>query len=428
MMNKPIVRGFLAMAALAGSLPAGAAELSVSGFGTAGYAVSDQGYKYLRFVDDSGTFKRDSILGAQVDAKFGDGFGLTLQGKVAPSMKSDKNEVASVSWAFLSWRPSNDWLVRLGRVRVPIYLYSENMNVGTTFDFAQLPVEVYSSAQTTDGDGVDASKTWNIGEDELTLHGYVVSAKTHYRFFLREDIPVLSLSSGAFFVPVKMDMHGMVLTWLRAEDMYRFGIHAGDVNITNEFAMPVNYPYVSLMPGVGYYQTTNALPGPGLSEKKKIHTVVYAMGADMAVGKGFRLVGEYVRRTVPNIDTGPDSRGGYAALLKPIGAWTPYVSVARLKSVPRVRDIYNRVNGNATASGSALLNASQRVGADIVMANDQTTWAVGTSYRLSPTSKLKLEWARTRVGDMTYIVDPPPGSDSGRKTLNVLSASYNLTF
>jgi len=427
-MKKRMVRGLLATVVLAWAFVAGAAEISVSSFGTVGYALSDKAYKYQRFVDDTGTFKRDSILGAQLDARFGNGFGLTLQGKFAPSLKNDKDEVASVSWAFLSWRPSNDWLIRLGRVRVPIYLYSENMNVGTTFDFAQLPVEVYSSSQTTDGDGLDVSKTWSVGDDEVTLLGYVVSAKTHYRFFLRDDLSMLSLSAGANFIPVKMEMHGMVLTWLRAEDMYRFGVHAGDVNITNSFSMPVNYPYVSLMPGVGYYQTNNALPGPGVPETKKVETVVYAMGADMAVGNGFRLIGEYVRRTVPNIDTGPDSTAGYVALLKPIGAWTPYVSVARLKSVPRVRNIYNRVNDNASASGSPLLNASQRAGADIVMAYDQTTWAVGTSYRLSPTSKLKLEWARTRVGEMTYIIDKPPGGESGGKAFNVFSASYNLTF
>jgi hypothetical protein len=422
-------RGTCVLAAVCGlgALPASAADISVSGFGTVGYAVSDQAYKYQRFVDDQGTFKRDSVVGAQIDAKLDGGFGLTLQGKVAPSMKSDKDEVGSIAWAFLSWRPTNDWLLRLGRVRVPLYLYSENMNVGTTFEFSQLPVEVYTTSQTTDGDGVDVSKTWSIGDNELTLLGYVVSAKTHYRFYQRDDLSAQSLPAGAHFVPVKMDMHGLVLTLLRADDMFRVGVHEGDVKITNGFVMPATYPYVSLMPGVGYYQTSDLLPGPGVPGKTTINTVVYAMGADMAVGNGFRLIGEYVRRRVPNIETGPDSQGGYLALLKPIGAWTPYVSVARLQSVSRTRDLYKKVNGN-TVSGSALLNASQRVGADVIMAYDQATWALGTSYRLSPTSKLKVEWARTRTGDVSYLIDALPGGETGRKTLNVFSASYNVTF
>ena len=122
-----------------------AADISLSGFGTVGYALSDQSYNYQRFVDKQGTLKRDSVLGVQMDGKFGDAFGFTVQGKVAPSLDSDKDVDATIAWAFLSWRPANDWLFRLGRVRVPLYLNSENMEVGATFDFARLPAEVYTT-------------------------------------------------------------------------------------------------------------------------------------------------------------------------------------------------------------------------------------------------------------------------------------------
>ena len=183
---KNLIRGGLAAFIAAGSITASAADISLSGYGTAGYAQSDKSYDYQRFVNKQGTFKRDSVLGVQMDAKLSDEFSFTLQGKVAPSLKSDDSIVASVSWAFLSWRPSNDWLVRVGRIRVPIYLNSENMDVGSTFEFARLPAEVYTSAQTTDGDGIHVSKTWNLDAGELTLLGYHGSAKTHYRFYRRD--------------------------------------------------------------------------------------------------------------------------------------------------------------------------------------------------------------------------------------------------
>ena len=38
-----------------------AAEVSLSGFGTIGYAISDKEYSYQRFVDDNGTIKRDTV-------------------------------------------------------------------------------------------------------------------------------------------------------------------------------------------------------------------------------------------------------------------------------------------------------------------------------------------------------------------------------
>jgi hypothetical protein len=403
-----------------------AADISISGFGTAAYARSDQAYNYERFVNDRGTFKRDSVLGVQLDAKLNNEFGLTLQGKVAPSLKSDKDIDTTVSWAFLSWRPTNDWLVRVGRVRQALYLYSANMDVGATYDFARLPVEVYTTSQTTDGDGISIDKAWNINDLELTLQGYWAAANTSYRFFRRDKVEPL-FSSGSYFVPVRLSAKALTLTLQHEENIFRTGFIDTYTKITDDQVMPVTFPYVSIMPGIGYFQTSNLLPGPGVMGENNIHAVVYTLGADVMVGGGFRVIGEYVRRDVRNIETGPDTQAAYLALLKPIGAWTPYVSLATLQSMPRTRTLYNNLNGN-TASSSALLNASQRAGADGIMAYDQTTWALGASYRVTHNSKLKAEWARTRTGDMSSLIDAPPGGTSGGKTLNVFSFSYNVVF
>lgn len=416
-----------AAASCLGAMTAVAADISFSGFGTAGYARSDQAYDYQRFVNDRGTFKRDSVLGVQLDAKLTNEFSLTLQGKVAPSLKSDNDIDTTVSWGFVSWRPTNDWLVRIGRLRVPVYLNSENMDVGATFDFARLPAEVYSSVQTTDGDGLFVGKTWNMDVGELTLNGYWASAKTHYRYYRRDDLPPL-LSSGAYFVPVKMNARGLVLTLQRDDDIFRASAHDIYTTITDNQALPVDFPYVSLMPGIGYYQTSNLLPGPGVpSVTNNIRAIAYTLAADVAVGNGFRVIGEYVRRDVPDVPTGPDSQGGYLAVLKELGAWTPYISVAHLTSMPRTINLYNKVNNNIVP-GSPLLTATQRAGADGINAYDQTTWAWGTSYRISPTSKLKAEWAHTRTGDMSLFIDAPPSEESGKKSINVFSFSYSVVF
>ena len=85
----------------------------LSGFGTLGYAKSNQSYNFERFVNDGGTIQRDSVVGVQADAKFTDSIGATIQGKLAPSLKSDSSWDGTLSWAFLSWRPANDLLIRL---------------------------------------------------------------------------------------------------------------------------------------------------------------------------------------------------------------------------------------------------------------------------------------------------------------------------
>lgn len=414
-------------AAMAGS--AAAADISLSGFATVGYAQSDQRYNYERFVNKSGTFKRDSVLGVQMDARLNSEFSVTLQGKVAPSIKDDKDVAATVSWAFASWRPSNDLLFRLGRMRVPLYLNSETTDVGTTFDFARMPAEVYSTSPTTDFDGLSVAKTWSLDAGELTLDGFWGSAKTHFRSYLREGVP--PMPAGSFFIPVNVKARGLALTLQRDESIFRTGYHDTYTTGTAGATMPVTFPYVGIMPGVGYYQTSDLMAGPGVPVATKIHSPVFTLGADVSLGQGYRVMGEYVRRDVRNIATGPDSQGAYLAVLKQAGAWTPYLSTARLKSTDRTRDLYNQVNANRVPSfipGAAQINAAQRAGADGIFAYDQTTWALGTSYRLSPTSKIKAEWARTRTGDMSSLIDAPPDGESGKKTLNVFSFSYSLVF
>jgi hypothetical protein len=412
------------------ALPVAGAEVALSGFATAGYAQSDQDYTYQRFVRKQGGFKRDSVVGVQMDAKLDNEFGFTLQGKLAPAIDSDNDINATVSWAFLSWRPSNDWLVRVGRMRYPMYLLNENMDVGATFDFARMPAEVYTTSQTTDGDGVCIDKTWNVDDSEITLQGYWATAKTSYRFFRRDDAPPV-LSAGAYFVPVKLSVTGVALTLRQDDNTYRAGLVDTYTKITDDQVMPVTFPYVAMFPGVGYYQTSNQLPGPGVKSENDIHVLVYALGADVSLGNGFRVMGEYVRRDVRNIDSGPDSQGAYLAVLKSLGAWTPYLSVARLEPSAKTRDLYNKTNNNKVPGyipGSALLNAAQRAGADAVMAYDQTTWAVGTSYRLNPTSRIKAEWARTRTGEMSMFIDAPPGGETGKQVVNIFSLSYNVVF
>ena len=55
---------------------------------------------------------------------------------------------------------------------------------------------------------------------------------------------------------------------------------------------------------------------------------------------------------------------------------------------------------------------------------DQYSIMIGTSYNLSPASKLKFEWMRTKIGQASALVD----GDVHHKSFNVLSMSYNFAF
>ena len=428
LMKTPIAWVLAAVFSL-GAMTAEAADVSLSGFGTLGYAQSNQSYNYERFINHNGTFARDSVAGVQADIKFTDQIGATVQGKFAPSLKSDSSWDATLNWAFLSWRPSNDWLIRLGKQRVPLYLHSESLDVGATYDFALLPAEMYRLAPTNDYIGGSIEKAWNPDMGEFTLSVYAGNQKTSFRGFQRDDIPGFPTQRGMRAVPWNIKAEGAVLTLLRDEAKFRMGFH----KITNT-ADP-GRPFITAMPLVpapAFGTTTGAAYVAG-AFRDSVDSQVFTLAAEISLPKDFRLTGEYGRRKVDNMMTGIDSNGGYLALLKDIGAWTPYVSYAKIKSRSDVLGLYQSVNNNpglspVNSAKVAGINASQRVLADALLVYDQNTIALGTSCRLTPTQKLKFEWARTHVGVASSFVDAPPFGNVSKQNIDVLSFSYNFVF
>jgi hypothetical protein len=450
-MKNPIAWTFAAVTALF-AMTATAADVSLSGFGTLGYAKSNQTYNFERFINNNGTVARDSVVGVQADVKFTDNVGATVQGKFAPSLKSDSTWDSTLSWAFLSWRPSDDLLLRLGKQRTPIYLYSENLDVGVTHDFVRLPTEMYSMSPSTDYIGASISKNWNPSLGELTLDGYVGGYGTTFRTYRRDNIQLPGVSGvpGVNFTSMDVKGGGIALTLQRDEDKYRVSYHKATISLPNPGDLfPV---YESLIPASNLAQIDPqlaAIPSGFVSGSvytvlpqalvKQIGVPAYTFGAEIKLPQDFRLTGEYGRRKVTGAALGTDTSGGYFALLKEVGAWTPYVSCATIKSRSDVLSIYQTINSNtngltalipipALVGAVAAINSTQRLIAGQLVVYDQNTIALGTSYRLTPKQKIKFEWARTHVGVVSSFVDAPANGNVSNQNINVLSFSYSFVF
>jgi hypothetical protein len=415
---------------LAGSALASDVSLSVSGFGTAGFTQSNQPFGYQRFISDSGTFRRDSLFGLQADAKLFHKLGATLQVKAAASASSDDDLGLTVEWAFVSYRPTNSWLLRAGKLRVPIFMNSENLDVGLTFDFARLPAEMYSvSTNNNNFTGVSFSKDWDIGESELTLDGYWGKAKSDFRFWLRDDIPPVQ-SAGPRFERFDVEAFGAGLALRHGESLFRTHVSLATAELESG-PFPSTFPFVTLFPGVGYYQTSPLLPGPGIPLTDSTRTTVAIVGADVKLPAGLRFVGEAVRRIVRRSEIGPDTWGGYAALLRRFGKFTPYAVFAFLQSQPEERELYNSVNFNTVPAfipGADQINLAQRAGADGIVAYDQSSWAIGASFSPIRKTKLKAEFQRAHIEEAPGFADALPGANVRNQYLNIVSLSFSFVF
>lgn len=410
-------------AALFAAAPAQAADVSLSGFGTIGYAKSDQSYNYQRFINKAGTLKRDSVLGMQMTTQFDPEWSATIQAKIAPALDADTRYAAHLSWAFLAYRPSNDWMIRVGKLRMPFYLNSENLDVGYTYDAARLPNELYSISPTMDFTGATFLKTWAFEGSELDLDGYWGEADMPWRLFMRDQ-------QTPHWSQLRTNAKGLALTLRDEDDIYRMGLATADIWYTNDEKFPVTLAPTTLPPVSGmsgtYYSPA--------SYTDKIQTPAYNFGADVRWGEsGVRTVGEYVRRRIVGMETGPDTEAYYLSLLKNTGHWTPYVTYARILS--KNLDIYQKVNNAEvtslappTAGIAAGINSAQHEAADSMTMYDQHSWAIGTSYSINTTSKIKAEWLIVDTGAVSSFVDAPVGEESGDRRINVYSLSYNFVF
>ena len=262
----------------------------------------------------------------------------------------------------------------------------------------------------------------------ISLDAYVGTTKTYNRLNTYNYPPFFA---DPYFLPIQINLYGGALTFQHDNNLVRFSIHDTYSQRTDGGKFVVDFPFVSLAPNVGYYQVDNQLPGPGVPTISQLHSFLYTFGVDFSLGYGFRIMGEYVRREINDVLIGPDSDGAYLALLKSFGDWTPYISMAHLQSTDRILDLYHRVNNNQLPNISPIsgvINASQRSAGNRIAVFDQTTWAIGTSYKINPTSKLKAEWAITTTGQASSFVDTPQGQDSSHRLINVFSLSYSVVF
>lgn len=405
-----------AMLLLAPAAPA--ADFAWSGFGTIGYAQSDQPYNYERFINRSGTFERDTVFGAQMDARFSAEWNATVQAKLASAIDHDSSWKPVISWAFLSYRPTNDLLLRAGKLRMPFYLNAENMDVGATYAAARLPNELYSVSPTMDFSGASFVQSWTLGESELDLDGYWGQADMPWRHYSSEQ-------GKPTWSSLKNTAKGLVLTLRQAENVYRAGLHNARIEYSNGHTFPVAL-------------VSNPAPVPGMTGSyyapsgftDEITTPTFNLAADVALGNGYRAMGEYVRRTVDGMDSGPDTESSYLSLLKEAGRWTPYLTYAQIKS--RNLSVYQAVNGASVQGGppgvAASINAAQREAAAAMNMYDQHSWAIGSAYAVDRKSRIKAEWKVVHAGAVSGFVDVPAGDESGKQRINVFSLSYNFMF
>jgi len=152
-----------------------AQAIELDGFLTAGFAVHDQkqtnGKKvvYLDEVTNDVTFLQDSKFGLQVTADVSENMQVVAQ---ILASAEDNNYSMDVEWAYLDYTVSESTMLRAGRIKQPVFLISDYLEVGYAYPWIRPPAEAYSNMPVDSIIGVELLYQTKIGSMNFGFQPY----------------------------------------------------------------------------------------------------------------------------------------------------------------------------------------------------------------------------------------------------------------
>ena len=215
-------------------------EHRFNGFGTLGVTHlggEDDGRSYGIQGQTNDSWRGDQLskFGAQLSYGVTDTVGVTVQA----TAKAQQDEwKANLEWAYLSWQTNDQLMLRAGRLRSPVYMYSESLDVGYSYPWLRLPDEVYSQVQVTNYEGVDAVYTLPLSYGSVTFQvaGGQAKDRDYYAYDEQFDIDYGNLF-GASVSLATNDFGTLRIGYVEADIKTDI---SGTVNVGGGMMMPLS--------------------------------------------------------------------------------------------------------------------------------------------------------------------------------------------
>jgi hypothetical protein len=316
----------------------------------------------------------DSKLGGQVAVKFDSGVSGIVQ--VVVDHRYDHTYRPEIEWANLKYDLGKNAYVRAGRVVAPVFMYSEQRNVGYSLTPAREPVDVYSLNPITHLDGLDVGVRHEMG-------GGVLSAQvTGGRHKLRiNPVPVIELSGSAAMFNS---------TYETGASTFRFGY--GKYKLQVRVLDPTSGFMDMYEDSVKVYGSATGY-GADVANLRLHDVRVDIWGLGYAYDPGtWLLQTEYVSRKSPG-NFVQDAVAGYVLGGYRIGKLTPYASYSRLKSKESPLRPVPAAFMAADPLNPFLIPAIE---SQFQSYNEQSTLAFGVRYDFYRNLALKAQFERVR--------------------------------
>jgi hypothetical protein len=353
-----------AIVAVLASTPAQAIQFD--GFMTAGATKivdiddADKGNIYIGGLGDRGitedlTFEKDTRFGLQISSDVSDNMSVVAQ---LLGRGDQGNFNAVVEWAYIDYEFHETTSMHVGKIKQPVYLVNDYVEVGYAYPWIRPPQEVYLLNNPLNTvNGIELLLQFTVGPGTLSFQPYLGSN--------RDDIPN---AQGAYFeaeniygIDIKYSGRGYAVHASNFQcDVKTYGGFTTDAN--NPFGQPLNVD----LNGTGACNVTAAGFNVDLS-----NVVVYA---------------EWTQRTTDETLSRAfgDTEAYYATLGYRIGKWLPHITFGSIEGEASVVQ-----PGAITGSTSVLPVPGGSLNFPVPI---QTSITAGLRYEVNDSAALKIEY------------------------------------
>jgi hypothetical protein len=386
----------------------GAQPFSFSAFGTLGEVHSSQDkadFTSSIFQPNGAGYTHrwsaavDSLIGAQLTANIVPKLSAVLQ--VIAEQNYDGTFRPHVEWANLKYQFTPDLSVRIGRVELPTFLFSDTRKVGYTYLWVRPPIEVYSLLPITASDGVDSSYRANVGDLTNTTQGSYVQSNTQ-----------------------QPNNRGTAV----ARDSFNIANTTEYKSLT--FRLSYQHARLTIASLDGLLDTFKLFGPQGVAIADKYNSdnkpvVTEVIGASYDPGHWF-VISEWAHARL-NSFLG-DSTAWYASGGYRVGKFTPYVTYAH-ESAASNSDPGITLTGLPPAQAGFATGLNAALNAILQAIPAQSTISLGARWDFAKNVDLKVQFDHTRIGADSdgILINIQPGFAPGG-TVNLFSATVDFVF
>jgi hypothetical protein len=340
------------------------AEVNFNGFGDIVGSKSNSDYG----VDDIGnagrayTFDSESRLGLNLSSSLSDS--LDFAGQIVARGSDGGSYSLKADWLFLTYRPNDEIRFRIGRQITPIFLYSEQYDVGYTYIWSRLPYEVYGPMPVKQFTGASVICSKNFGAFQVSGEAFGGGADFEVHSESSVSTPVSTYTAQG------NNVKGLVLD-VQADDFRFRAAYSGSVH---------SKLFVTLV-SPAYGQTLGISPAsPTVTTSYDLGAVdAFTLGASYDTKK-LMLIAEGIRISNPNSPLGSSTSlyGTVGYHILPI--LTPYITYAWQGNISSSLNFYPGTVGSPTPSSYE---------------QEQNAWVGGLNLHASLAAVVKAEFMRT---------------------------------